>query len=138
MWKPAIYGDRVLMWVPYDPDFDFGEAGMWEWTPQDGLRMLWGINMPLPPNCFDVWDDIIVFSDGAQSNVFAYDPPWYTRINQSAQGYAGGVSLYGNRAVWVGNHDIYLSTLVPEPSSLLALSAGCTGLLVLLRRRRAR
>ena len=139
MCKPAIYEDRVLMWVPYNPDFDFGEAGMWEWTPTGGLRLVYPANRPYPPDCFDFWGDLAVFSPGTQGNVIGWDTVnGTTRINQAAQNQAGGVSIYDNKVVWVGNHDIYLSTLVvPEPSSLLALAGGCTVLLACRRRRRS-
>lgn len=138
MCKPAIYEDRVLMWVPYNPDFDFGEAGMWEWTPTGGLSLVYPANRPSAPDCFDFWGDLVVFSAGAQGNVIGWDAiNGTTKINQAAQNQAGGASIYGNKVVWIGNHDVYLSTLVvPEPSALLALGGGCALLMMLRRKRR--
>jgi len=135
MMSPAIYQDRVVMWVINDPYAPWNEPGIWEWTPQGGLRKIFEYYPTDIPQCTGLWGDLVVW--GA-SNVVAWDPVHgKTRVNQSRVGYAYWPSVYGNTVVWSDMNDIYMCTLVPEPSGLTAL-LGWAGFLALTRRRRLR
>jgi len=138
MMSPAIYQDRVVMWVINDPYAPWNEPGIWEWTPQGGLRKIFEYYPTGIPQCTGLWGDLVVWSGSGPSNVAAWDPVHgKTRVNQSCLGDAMLPSLYGNTVLWQGNWDIYMCTLVPEPSGLVAL-LGCGGFLAVTCRRRVR
>ena len=137
MSAPAIYQDRVTMWLiggsfPED-------RGLWEWTSDHGLRQLGQISYTDPYSIMyaRMWGDLVVWQSGnGPSGVMAWDPMHgFIRVNQTAFGYARSPSVFENKVAWVGNYDIYLSTLVPEPSGLAALSLSACLLWPIMRRR---
>jgi len=141
MMSPDIYQDRVVMCVINDPYAPWNEPGIWEWTPQGGLSKVaeiffWDVYDVLYTQ---LWGDLVVWQSGSHpSDVVAWDPVHgLNRVNQSAVGAAFAPSLYGTTVAWTGYSDVYVSTLVPEPSGLVAL-LGCGGFLALTRRRRVR
>jgi beta propeller repeat protein len=131
---PDIYEGRVVMWALAGPDGYGQYPGLWEWTPQGGIRWLERIYMTSYPYYMNLWGDVVVWSGNGPSNVVAWDPVhginWVDQSGSSSQ-----PSLYDGRVAWIGGTDLYLSTMVPEPSSLAALAAS-VGLLCLVRRRR--
>jgi len=141
MMSPAIYQDRVVMCVINDPYAPWNEPGIWEWTPQGGLSKVaeiffWDVYDVVDTR---LWGDLVVWQcGGGPSDVLAWDPVHgVNRVNQSALGAAFSPSLYGNTVAWTGYSDVYVSTLVPEPSGLITL-LGWAGFLALTRRRRLR
>ena len=139
MCSPDIHEGRVVMWMLDDPRTLLDEPGLWEWTPERGLRRLAELYPSTAPQSCNVWGDLVVAcGGGGASNVIAWDPVHgVTRVNQSCLGDAMLPSLYGNTVLWQGNWDIYMCTLVPEPSGLVAL-LGCGGFLAVTCRRRVR
>ena len=139
MCSPDIHEGRVVMWMLDDPRTLLDEPGLWEWTPQRGLKRLAELYPSTAPQSCNVWGDLVVAcGGGGASNVIAWDPVHgVTRVNQSALGAAGSPSLYGTTVAWTGYSDVYVSTLVPEPSGLITL-LGWAGFLALTRRRRLR
>ena len=140
MSSPAIHEDRVVMWSLDDPDNPFDEPGLWEWTAENGLRQLCMMYKSTQPQFFDMWGDLAVWCGQGPSNVVAWDPVHGAgMVNQTAFGYAMGPSVYGNQVAWIGSeddiYDVYISTLIPEPSTFAGL-AGFMGLCLLRRRRR--
>lgn len=130
--SPAIYEDRIVTWAKDDY-----EPGLYEWSPQGGWRLLEEGSAYLP-YYMEMWEDLVVWSSN-EGGVGAWDPIHGRTV--ASQGVDTGMtpSIYGNKVAFTGitNNvwDIYVSTLVPEPSSLLAL-AGCAGGLFCLARRR--
>lgn len=81
---------------------------------------------------------VVTWTAGGGSTIQAWDPVnGYSKVNVGTFDSAVSPWAYGRSIVWVGDGDIYLSTLVPEPSSLTVLAVGLAGLLgTALRRRR--
>lgn len=81
----------------------------------------------------ETWGDLVVLGG---TSVGAWDPVHgFNIVNQSNRGLVTSFSVYDNKIAWAGNNDIYISTLVPEPPSLLALVAGLSALGTMRRRR---
>jgi hypothetical protein len=129
--SPAIYEDKIVMYWLDDPYSYLDAPGLYEWTPTGGLRRL-STNVGTE---LEVWDDLIVSYPRELGNILAYDPVHgWTQVNQTQVVNANMASLYGNEVAWVGGYDIFLSTMVPEPSGLVGL--GGLGSLLCLRLRR--
>jgi hypothetical protein len=134
-YRPVIKDGKVLMWGVYDPEPY--KSNIWEWTQQGGLGILatvgWG---GVAPYYFDFWGDTLAWSDADSSNIAVWDPiHGKSGLSQVPLQFVSGPLVYGNTIAWMGNHQVYLSTPVPEPSSLLALG-GFAGLLLGVRRRK--
>jgi len=140
MVSPAIYQNKVVMWLLDNQYASNLDAGLWEWTPQHGLRQLAQIGFSSP---YDVmytrtWGDLVVWQSGnGPSSIGAWDPAHgLMGVNQTAYGQARSPSIFENQVAWVGDYDIYLSTLVPEPSGLATLGLLACGFWPIIRRRR--
>jgi beta propeller repeat protein len=123
MW-PEVFGDRAVMTVSWQEEM-WDPYGIWEWKAGQG------ITGPLVPFHYGgktrMWGDLVAWGNGV------YHPSvGVTEMNLGDQ-----FDVYGDSVAWVGAaNTVWKATLVSEPSSLLAL-AGCTGLLVNVRRRRS-
>ena len=132
------------MWSLDDPDDPFDEPGLWEWTAENELRQLWQVTFS---SYWDVlytrvWGDLVVWQCGiGPSFVAAWDPVHgYGAVNDTgAVDDASTPSVYGNQVAWIGREgdiqDVYVSTLIPEPSTFAGL-AGFIGLCLVRWRRR--
>jgi len=127
--SPAVYENKIVWWtevrynpfpIPKDPGYLF------QWTPNGGGVILaehdyYWEGYPTA----DMWGDLVV------AGGVAWDP---------AHGFTyPGVSfasVYGNQVAGVRNSNVYLETLIPEPSSLLAFSSLAGGLLLIAVRKR--
>jgi hypothetical protein len=137
MFSPAINGDRVMMWK-YSID-QSTPSGLYEWTPEGGLTQMWATSVYSERAYYDFSGDIHVWSSYGPSGVVSWDPMnGYGRVNQTALGYAYAPSIYGNQVAWVGNNNIYLSTLIPEPGGLAVLGMALAGLMGIARRNKAK
>jgi len=136
--NPAIYDDRVVGWTPAKtdpyPPYLYQPGTLWEWTPGGGKVTLAEHESTNPGNNTDMWGDLIAWGS---TNVGAWDPTnGFTRVPQGTGFSCGFPSVYDNQVAWVGNSNIYLSTLVPEPGSLLAFGSLAGGLGLAAWRRR--
>ncbi|GEM_PF-2577439 len=132
----AVYQDRVVIWWsawteqrPHNEPLHH-PGYLYEWTPAMGLRMLAQHSYDETFNV-ETWGDLVIYGN---SRVGAWDPVrgFSPIVNNSVT----SLSVYGNKVAWASGGDIYLSTLVPEPSSMLALIGGMGVLGTMLRRRK--
>lgn len=139
--SPAVYEDKVVNWTLGHYEFDNGyyliPGYLWEWTPSTGWQTL--AEHPFTEwsevQYTKVWGDLVTWQRGIDlATVNAWDPlHGFSRV-----GAGFTPSVYENRIAWSSwNWDVYLSTMVPEPSSLLALAGGI-GFLLLRQRRKMR
>ncbi len=127
MQYPDVHDDKVVMYVPWDETM-WDPYGIWQWQAGHG------ITGPLIPYdggpTIRMWGDLVAYGGGG---VRAYHPS--VGVTSLSSERVMSLDAWGNSVVWAtDSYDIYMATLVPEPSSLLALVAGCTALLVCRRR----
>jgi beta propeller repeat protein len=131
---PAIYGDKVIMFWLNDWNTTEDAPGLWEWTPGGGLRRLLEFSPPLGTAYPNLVGDLVVWSNN-NGAVFSWDP--VHGRNEVTPIYGSMPSLYDNKVAWIsGPEDIYLSTLVPEPSGFIVLAAAIPLLWAMRRRLR--
>lgn len=148
--SPAVYGDKVVNWTLGHNEWNGNgytliPGYLWEWTPAGGWKKLaqhsftdWS-----DVQSTHVWGSLVVWQSGIDlARVRSWDPiHGHRRISESTYGW--NPVLYGNKVAWrgmgaEGRGDIYLSTMVPEPSSLLALAGGVGFLLLRGRKKMTR
>lgn len=131
----AIYQDRVVMWQnawteDRPQDSPIRHPGyLYEWTPATGFRTI--LQHDGSTSQLETWGDFVFLGSGAWHPVYGFH-----FVSPSTLGTVSSFSAYGNKVALASNNDIYLSTLVPEPSSMLALIGGLGVLGAMLRRRR--
>jgi beta propeller repeat protein len=131
----AVYQDRVVIWQnAWTEPSSGGYPGKYhpgflkEWTPETGLRTI--LEHDKTTSGLELWGDLVVLSTGAWDPVHGFS--YYIEPGH----YVNAYSLYGNQVAWVsGDNNIFLSTMIPEPSSLFALAVGLGALAGMLRRR---
>ncbi len=148
--SPAVYEDKVVAWsLGYDHwngnGYDLIPGYLNEWTPAGGWRTLaehWFTEWS-QVQYTQLWGDLVVWQSGIDlARVRSFDPVHgISRVSESTYGWSP--SVYGNKVAWAGEGterrtDIYLSTMVPEPSSLLALAGGVGFLLLRGRKKMTR
>lgn len=133
-----MYEDKVAMW----------ESAFWLYPPaQPGIYFPGSLCMWTPTGSqliqHDFWTrDLEMWGDLVVSNARTWDPIHGFTCYADRQAYwVDSFSVYGNKIVWAAEGaerrgDIYLSTMIPEPSSLIALLTGFGPLGILLVRRR--
>lgn len=131
-----IYEDKVVMWRSAFWVYPGGQPGIYfpgslsMWTPTGSQT----IEHDLSSLDVQIWGDLVV------SSTATWDPArGFTYYSEQGH-YVDSFSVYGNKVVWAadgaeGRGDIYLSTMTPEPSSMLALSGGLIALVAFRRRR---
>jgi beta propeller repeat protein len=147
--SPAVYEDKVVNWTLGYYAFDNGwyivPGYLNAWTPAGGWKTLAQHTMTEWSDVIgtQVWGDLVVWQTRVDLAVVqAWDPAHgFSIVDQSTFGWTP--SVYGNRVAWAGEGaerrtDIYLSTMVPEPSSILALAGGIGFFLLRERRKRRR
>lgn len=147
--SPAVYENKIVWWTSayYNPyPIPFQPGYLFQWTPAGGGVLLAEHNYTAPFATTDIWGDLIavgLWDTGAFSALIAWDPANGLTRPDVGTGAAGRFpSVYSNQIAWVGNDinyrsNIWLSTLVPEPAPILALSSFAGGLLLIrLRKRR--
>ena len=136
--SPVIYGDKIVYFYPATSDpYGFYPGNIMQWTPSGGFQSLapwydYGGAFEV-----DMSDTLVAWSLGDPRYASTYDPAHGVRLLADMTPAMIG-SVYGNSVAWVGSYNVYLSTLVPEPSGLIALSSfgGVFSLLCLRRRRK--
>lgn len=125
---PAIYKDEIVAFKPGSSVPPYADAQLWKFAPGGGL-VASGAKVGAPSG---VWGDLVVMGR------YSWDPV-HGSVQISPVG--AGYSLYGRQVAWVQSNgiysDIYVSTFVPEPGSLMTL-ATCVGTSILLLARRKR
>jgi len=130
--SPGIWQDRVVGWkrAYYDKsdpyNWVFVPGSLWQWTPAGGLVNLAEHNWTTGIEYTDMWGTLVVANYGR-----AWDP-----VNGFTYNAVNYPSIYENNVAGVRSNNIYLETLVPEPSGLLALSSLAGALLLFKPKKR--
>jgi hypothetical protein len=104
-------------------------GSLWQWTPTGGKISLathyytTGFSLGT-----DVWSDLVVAWDGT-----AWDP-----LNGLTYAGVRAASVYGNQVAGVRDYNVYLETLIPEPTTLTGMLCMLTLCGLMWRKRRLR
>jgi len=114
--SPGVYEDRIVAWTrawwdDFDPFHQVYHPGtLWQWTPSGGIETLAEHSSTTGVTGTDMWGGII------SSNYRVWDPVYgLTNLGITS------TSTYWNSVVGVRDGNIYLETMVPEPSSLAGM-----------------
>jgi TolB protein len=137
MRSPAIYGDKITMFLP-DPDPYSDGSRLYQYAISTGTISGYATVGGRSIFSASMWGDTVVwYTGGTYADVGAWDPiHGVTYVNHSNLGHAYTPSIYGRYVAWSNGKDIYLSTIVPEPSACVGLMLGLVGIMPCLRRRR--